>query len=274
MRKETRFLLAVPAYRESRRLKRFLPELLRVVSARFPAARVVLVDDGSGPEEMKSLQRLLRKTQNRYRRHFHFMALPKNRGKGGAILAAWRDRCPGFDYLGFVDADGALEPGEVVRLARELVPGGRSPALFASRVKMMGFSVQRHLFRHYAGRMFATWVGICLDPRIYDSQCGLKFIPTAMFEKISPRLRGRGFAWDIELLAGLLAVGCPIREIPVHWKDVPGTKVRFMRDSARLFWAALRAGWRKRFPEAGPGECEREGAWRVAKAGKRRFRHG
>jgi len=242
----------VPAFRESRRLGRFLPGLLRGVAAEFARFRVVLVDDGSGSDEVGALAPLVRKMQARYRGQFGFLPLPQNQGKGGAILAAWKSRQSHFDYLGFVDADGALEPGEVVRLAEQLVPGGRGPALFASRVKMMGYSVHRHLWRHYAGRIFATWVGICVDPRIYDSQCGLKFIPTRVFEKISPRLRGRGFAWDIELLAELLAVNCPIREIPVHWKDVPGSKVRFVRDSAGLFWAALSLGWKIRSPKAEP----------------------
>lgn len=246
LRKNANFLLAVPAYRESRRLGRFLPGLLRVISAEFPKSRVVLVDDGSGSAEIGALAPLLRKMQTRYRRQFEFLPLPKNQGKGGAILAAWKSRQSHFDYLGFVDADGALEPAEVLRLGRELFPGGRGPALFASRVKMLGFSVRRKISRHYVGRIFATWVGLCLEPKIYDSQCGLKFIPTQVFAGIEPRLRGRRFAWDIELLAELLNAGCPIREIPVNWHDVPGSKVSLFRDGLRLFWVALCYGWNQK----------------------------
>ena len=238
--------MAVPAYRESRRLGRFLPGLLRVISSEFPNSLVMLVDDGSGPDEIAALKPLLEKMQTRYQRNFDFLTLPKNRGKGGAILAAWKACRSRFDYLGFVDADGALEPAEVARLARELSPGGRGPAVFASRIKMLGYSVQRDLIRHYAGRVFATWVGICLDSRIYDSQCGLKFIPTYIFKKISSRLHGRGFAWDIELLGKLVAVDCPIRELPVNWSDIKGSKVSLLRDGLKLFWVALREGWTKK----------------------------
>ena len=246
MKRPATFLLAVPAYRESRRLEGFLPELLRMVSTQFPSSRVVLVDDGSGSAELSALAPLLKKMQARHRRHFEFLPLPKNRGKGGAILAAWKSRQSRFDYLGFVDADGALEPAEVARLGRQLSPGGLGPALFASRIKMLGFSVRRRLLRHYTGRIFATWVGLCLESKVYDSQCGLKFIPTRVFAKIGPRLLGQRFAWDIELLAQLLSVGCPIREIPVNWKDIRGSKVRLFRDSPRLFWVALLAGWNLR----------------------------
>ena len=240
------FLLAVPAYREGKRLERFLPNLVRTVARSFSKSRVLLVDDGSGPAENALLQPLVRQLRKKFPRNFGFLALPKNRGKGGAILAAWRSSPKGFNYLGFVDADGAIDPAEVARVAALLDHGPKKSALFASRVKMLGFNVKRHLVRHYLGRIFATWVGICLEPGIYDSQCGLKFIPTRVFEKISPRLRGRGFSWDIELLAALLSAGCPVREIPIHWRDMPGSKVNFLRDGVGLFWSAWREGWRNR----------------------------
>ena len=113
--------------------------------------------------------------------------------------------------------------------------GTRGHALFAPSIKMLGFSVKRELIRHYAGRVFATWVGICLDSHIYDSQNGLKFIPSHIFKKISSRLHGHGFTWDIELLGKLVAVGCSIRELPVNWSDIKGSKVSLLRDGLKLF---------------------------------------
>ena len=215
-----------------------------MVAKAHPKSQVLLVDDGSGPVESALLQPLVRNLKKEYPKHFSFLALPKNQGKGGAILAAWRSPSKGFDFLGFVDADGALDPSEVGRVAAQLGQGSKKSALFGSRVKMLGFSVKRRLVRHYLGRIFATWVGVCLEPGIYDSQCGLKFIPANVFKRLSPQMRGRGFSWDIELLSGLLSVGCPIREIPVNWKDVPGSKVNFLRDGIRLLWETWREGRR------------------------------
>ena len=246
MSRRPAFLLAVPAYREGKRLEKFLPGLVRMVVKTNPKSRVILVDDGSGPAQNALLRPLVRRLQNGFPRNFGFLALPKNRGKGGAILAAWKSSLTGFEYLGFVDADGAFDPAEVARVAAQLNHGSPQPALFASRVKMMGFSVKRSPVRHYLGRIFATWVGMVLESGVYDSQCGLKFIPSGAFARISPHLKGRGFSFDIELLGALLSAGCPIREIPVNWRDVPGSKVRFWRDGVGLFWNALREGWRIR----------------------------
>ena len=254
MAKPSTFLLAVPAYREARRLRPFLPNLVQAVAREFPRSKIVLVDDGSGPAEIAALQPLLRQMQSRFPRNFQFLSLPQNLGKGGAILAAWKSAETGWDYLGFVDADGAFPPAEVIRLAKELVPGGRGPALFSSRVRMLGLSVQRKASRHYLGRLFATWVGLVLESGIYDSQSGLKFVPRKAFRKICPRLRGQRFAWDVELLGSLLSIRCAMREIPVEWRDVPGSKVHWLRDGAHLFWATLREGLRlrkiRRYPQA------------------------
>ena len=217
-----------------------------MVAKAHPRSMVLLVDDGSGPVENARLQPLVRQLRKRFPKNFSFLALSKNQGKGGAILAAWRSSSKGYDFLGFVDADGALEPSEVARVAAQLGQGSRKSALFASRVKMLGFTVKRRLVRHYLGRIFATWVGVCLEPGIYDSQCGLKFIPAAIFKKLSLQMRGRGFSWDIELLGGLLSAGCPIQEIPVNWRDMPGSKVNFLCDGIGLFWNAWREGWRIR----------------------------
>lgn len=217
-----------------------------MVAKNHRKSHVLLVDDGSGPVENALLRPLVGKLRKAFPDNFSFLALPKNQGKGGAILAAWRSSSKGFDFLGFVDADGALAPAEVGRVAAQLGQGSKKSALFGSRVKMLGFTVRRHLVRHYLGRVFATWVGVCLEPGIYDSQCGLKFIPANVFKGLSPKMRGRGFSWDIELLSGLLSAGCPIREIPVNWKDVPGSKVDFLRDGIRLFWDAWREGRRIR----------------------------
>ena len=241
-----RFLLAVPAYRESHRLPKFLPRLVDSVAKEFRNAKVVFVDDGSGAAEKSAVLPILRRIRSRHPQTFDFLFLPNLRGKGGAVLAAWRSALPRFDYLGFVDADGAFEPTEVIRLAKQLKKGGHGPALFASRVKMLGHQVDRKLVRHYLGRIFATWVGAFVEPGIYDSQCGLKFIPAAVFEKISPRLRGRRFAWDVELLGALLEAACPIREVPVSWRHIPGSRVRFLRDGIHLLWTAFREGRRLR----------------------------
>jgi len=231
------FFLAVPAYRESRRLPSFLPRLAETLIERFPSARIQVVDDGSGPEEQAETSRQLESLQKKFSNLLEPLLLTHNVGKGGAILAAW-DKNPGLDYLAFVDADGAISPEEVCRLASLLPPSGNQRAFFGSRIRMLGRKVERKSLRHYAGRLFATLIGILLDSEVYDSQCGLKFLPATAYSRIRTWLEGRRFAFDLELLASLRYIGCPIEEVPIHWHDVAGSKVSLGRDSVRMLCSA------------------------------------
>jgi len=70
---------------------------------------------------------------------------------------------------------------------------------------------------------------------VYDSQCGLKLLPAAAFEKIRPLAHVPGFAFDVELLCLLLDSGCQVQEVPIDWHETPGGKVRLVHDSLRMF---------------------------------------
>ncbi len=109
-----------------------------------------------------------------------------------------------------------------------------TPALFASRVKMLGRVVNRQFKRHLLGRIYATLVSESLNIPIYDSQCGLKLIPAPAFRTIQNQLSILGFAFDVDLLVHLIDHGTPVIEVPIDWHEEPGGKVHLLRDSWRM----------------------------------------
>jgi dolichyl-phosphate beta-glucosyltransferase len=238
---DMRCLLVIPAFRESERLPPFLRELLATVRC-----DVLVVDDGSGPPHAGRVRDLAASLA--CANLLPPVCLGRNLGKGGAIRAGW-EKCAGYDWLGFVDADGAVSPAEVRRVL-ELAAGADSvDALFGSRVKMLGRRIERSAVRHCIGRIFASIVAATITPEVYDSQCGLKFIRTAAYDRIAPMLREDGFAFDVELLAALLDSGARVVEVPIDWSDQPGSKVSLLGDSLRMLRAVRRiqrqrANWR------------------------------
>jgi hypothetical protein len=96
--------------------------------------------------------------------------------------------------------------------------------------------------RHLLGRVYATLVSELLQVPVYDSQCGLKLVPRAAFEKVRDRLVVKDFAFDVELMVSLLDTGCEIREVPINWHETPGGKVNLLKDS----WRMARDVWRIR----------------------------
>ena len=97
------------------------------------------------------------------------------------------------DWMGFVDADGALSAAEYWRLAGAL-PATPADAVCGSRIKMAGRTIERSMFRHVQGRTFATAVDELFHLGFYDTQCGLKFF------RATVKLEGS----DLHL-----KVGCP-----------------------------------------------------------------
>lgn len=233
--------LVIPCYQESGRIGPFLADLCETL-APLGGISIRVVEDGSDQAEKQRMKTLLDARRTKTPFLLEPLSLPKNLGKGGAVYAAWAEE-KNADWLAFVDADGSCSAAEVARLislAREAPP---QTALFASRIKMLGKTVHRDLRRHLLGRVYATLVCEMLDIPVYDSQCGLKLVPRACFERIASRLLIKGFAFDVELLAFLLDSGCSVHEVPISWHETPGGKVRLFRDSilmARDVWRVRR----------------------------------
>jgi dolichyl-phosphate beta-glucosyltransferase len=231
-------LLVIPCYKESARLPVFLRELCLAL-AKLGAVHVVVVDDGSGVEEIEATRAEVDALRQEHPFLRPLLSLPVNIGKGGAVYAGWRET-RGEAWLGFVDADGSCPATEVcslIELAREQPPPGG--ALFASRVKILGKKVERLFSRHLLGRVYATLVSELLDIPVYDSQCGLKLLPAAAWRQIKDSLQVTGFSFDVELLCRLLDSGWKVTEVPIDWHETPGSHIRLLRDSWRMFSEVL-----------------------------------
>jgi glycosyltransferase involved in cell wall biosynthesis len=276
MKTESEVLLVVPCFHESGRISPFLRDLSEAFDDTDPV-KILLVEDGSGAaEQMRFLEVVTPLIQGRAL-FLPPLLLTSNHGKGGAIYAGWSANS-GQQWLAFADADGSCSAREIRRLL-EIALGGshystfdlelagkraiatrttetttatfawfahsipaRFPsrvAYFASRIKMLGHRIDRKFKRHLVGRIYATLVSELHNIDVYDSQCGLKAIPRDVWERLLPCLAQRGFAFDVELLAALTDAGVEVREVPIDWHEVPGGKVRLLRDSIRMFKAVL-----------------------------------
>lgn len=249
--------LVVPCFRESARIGAFLPALCAAMDE-LGGVAVEVVEDGSGEEEAARMRAVVEGLRTAHPCLLPLSVLPENLGKGGAIYAGWAAAAPEAVWLAFVDADGAVPAGEVARVIRRAREHAVRPqAHFASRVKMLGRRVERLLARHLVGRIYATLVSELLGIPVYDSQCGLKVVPAAAWRKVAPRLAVRGFAFDVELLVALLDSGCVVVEEPVDWQEIPGGKVRVLRDSWRMARDVLAIRARRAELTQGLGEAER-----------------
>lgn len=247
-------LLVIPCYRESGRIAPFLDSLQRWLGSDARVS-VLVVEDGSGAEEQRRMQQLIETRRTAWPQLRPLLCLEQNLGKGGAVYSGWAAH-EGESLLAFVDADGSCAAEEVARVL-DCARQGQARALFASRIKMLGKNVQRDFHRHLLGRVYATIVSETLRIPVYDSQCGLKVVPRAAYEKARPLLHITGFAFDVELLCALLDTGCVVHEQPISWHETAGGKVRLLHDSWRMLRDVLairtrRAQWTIALDTANP----------------------
>lgn len=233
------FRLVIPCLNESERLPRYLAALVAALDRCPYHTHILLVDDGSRSEEQARLRQLAAVQRRTGAVSVGYIALPRNMGKGRAIREGWS--APGdARWLAFADADGATAAAEVVRVF-DMVFQQNDPSrcYLGSRVKMLGRVVERHWYRHAAGRVFATFVSLATREPVYDSQCGFKIIPRAAFAAVGSRLIEDRFAFDPELIGLLRYAGYSFEEVPVDWTDVAGSKVSPLKDPLRMIFSLL-----------------------------------
>lgn len=258
--------LVIPAYREGARLPALLEDLVReALPGRAPPTEIVVVDDGSPPPHLDEERAAAEQAQRRLAsggsvHRVRFVAAPHNRGKGGAIRLGWERADPASAWLGFLDADGAVSARETWRLVRLTEPPDAPDVLAGTRVLMAGRTIERSLYRHLQGRVFASLAEKLLQLGFYDTQCGVKLLRAARLRPILPVLREERWLLDLEVLALLRRAGASCREVPIDWSDPGGSKVVPGVDALRML-AGLWRLWRRvggpeplvdRAPEPGP----------------------
>jgi len=95
--------------------------------------------------------------------------------------------------------------------------------------------VEKTFHRYFLGTIFTMIVKHYTGLAVHDTQCGFKLFRKEVAKKLFPELVIAGFAFDVEILARAQKEGYRLREIPVHWYDVSGSKLRLFTDSIRMF---------------------------------------
>lgn len=233
--------VVIPAYKEGERLPPFLEQLVdALVRQPTPVVELVVVDDGSGEahaqrerEAVKAGQQKLELAGSAHR--LTFVGAEVNRGKGGAIRRGWEEAAKSARWLGFLDADGAICAEEFCRMARMLEASEGFDVLAGSRIRMAGRDIQRSLFRHLQGRVFATLTEVMLGLGFYDTQCGAKFFRASVLRPELERLAEERWLLDLEVLALMQNRGARFMELPIDWTDQADSRVRFLSDAAKMF---------------------------------------
>ena len=223
--------VVLPAYNESERLPRYLPDVVAFCATLNARAEVIVVDDGSrdgtaeyvaSVAETEPMVRLIRQNPNR--------------GKGAAVRRGVLESSGRF--ILFTDADGATPITECSKLLEAALAG--SDVVIGSRMIGGGAARrERSLLRKLVGSIFYRITNLLAVPGIEDTQCGFKLFSRSAAHRIFPEIQETGWAFDVEVLFLAQKVGMTIEELPVNWTAVDGSKIR-PNDAIRMLIALIR----------------------------------
>ncbi len=216
--------LIIPAYNEEARLGRTLREVFAYLHTQPSASEVIVVDDGSHDGTVRVAEEAFAAAATA-RVSANLIRLRPNGGKGYAVRAGLlAARAP---IALFSDADLSTPITETPKLVGP-IRAGQYDVVFGSRAldrTLVG--VHQPWAREQSGRFFNLMVWFATGLPYHDTQCGFKAFRMDVCRPLIEACVIDRFGFDVELLYVAHAADLRLREWPVRWNDVAGSKVNF-----------------------------------------------
>jgi len=94
--------------------------------------------------------------------------------------------------------------------------------------------VKRSFIRNFLMYCLHALVFIFGIRDIKDTQCGFKMFNYGAITQIFPHMHTERWIFDVEVLLLAEMQNIPIKEIPVNWQEVDGSKIDIARDSIEM----------------------------------------
>lgn len=222
--------IVIPAFEEQERLGDSLAKIAEYLRSVSSNAEVIVVDDGSGDMTADVAREMLAKYPDI---PSNVIRYEQNRGKGYAVKTGLLAATSNVAL--FSDADLSTPIEEMPKLI-DPIRSGEFDVTFGSRAldrsligthqpwrREQGGKVMNLIIRTMSGLTFA------------DTQCGFKAFDMAKFRPLLEVMTIDRFGFDVEFLFVANYHGLRLKEIPVRWNNVEGSKVSVFRDTRRMF---------------------------------------
>jgi len=229
MAKKVQISVVIPAYNESKRIKRTLLQIEQYLSKHKAKYEIIVIDDGSTDDTVKVVKSL--KIKN-----LKILINRKNMGKGGSVRKGMLNSRG--EYVLFSDADLSTPIEELDKLLRHIK---KYDIVIGSRA-LSGSNIKQHqpALREIIGKTFNFLVRFFTGLKIKDTQCGFKLFKGEATKEIFQKQKTRGFSFDVEVLYLAKRMRYSIKEVPITWINSPQSKVSAVKDSIKMLLDIIR----------------------------------
>lgn len=231
MLEECKISIIIPFKDEEFRLPNTVKQVLEYFFSRGEEFELILVDDGSTDATVERLVGFLEKSWVRLLRH------DVNMGKGAAIRTGVLNSRG--EFVLFMDADMATPIEEFEKLF-SAIRGGADIAIGSRARKQSEITKRQPLHRVAIGKIGNALIRLLLGLPFVDTQCGFKMFTRTVAADLFSDLRFPRWSFDYEILYLAQRRGYKIVEVPIVWRDMPGSKFHPIKDAVRCFFDLLR----------------------------------
>ena len=160
------------------------------------------------------------------------MSYPKNGGKGFAVKTGMQ--YVRGKYVLMLDSDGATDIRDYQTLY-EKIKDEEYCVTIGSR-KVIAEKAERVWYRNIMGVINNFIIRGCIGIKgIKDTQCGFKLFTRKAARDIFRNTHLVRWAFDVDMLFISQCLGIRIIEVPVNWKEIPGSKLVLLPATISFF---------------------------------------
>lgn len=219
----------VPVYNEEDRIASGIKEILEFLQSEQKSKwELVVVDDGSEDDTPYIIGKII-SGDDRAR----LIRYSPNRGKGFAVRTGVLDAAG--DWIVFLDADLST-PVDEIHNAILLLERGADLVVGSRAHPDSCIEIEPSLFRRIASHVFdLARIQIVGLHEFSDTQCGFKAARGQAVVPLYKRAIIERFMFDVEILFLAQRSDLNIKELPVLWRDSPGSTVRLWPGVYEMF---------------------------------------
>ena len=230
--------IIIPAYNEALRITKTLNDIDAYITknSKVDLFQVVVVNDGS-VDNTKEVVTSWITEESKNKNCFKIINYVPNRGKGYAVREGILNSST--ELVVYTDADGA---NPIIELEKLLywIDNGYNIVVGSRILKSENTKVTMTFKRRFVGLTFHTILRLFNLANIKDTQCGFKLFETAVAKKLAQEQQCFNYSFDIEYLFLAKRFGYKVKEVPINWYHVEGSKVSIARDSIKMLIEALK----------------------------------